>query len=105
MTIELRLPGPVEAVGDDGPIDLSGGRPTRLLVALATADGHHLSLDQLVDRCFDPDDQLDDPVAAVRTAVRRVRRGLGNDAEWDQFGPAGEPYQATCPQWPSAEEP
>ena len=21
--------------------------------------------------------------------------------EWEQFGPAGEPYQATCPQWPA----
>ena len=21
--------------------------------------------------------------------------------EWEQFGPTGEPYQRTCPQWPA----
>jgi WD40 repeat protein len=25
-------------------------------------------------------------------------------AEWEQFGPKDEPYRATCPQWPAAEE-
>ena len=24
--------------------------------------------------------------------------------EWDRFGPIDEPYRATCPQWPSAED-
>ncbi len=25
-------------------------------------------------------------------------------AEWEQYGAAGEPYIATCPQWPSMDE-
>lgn len=32
-------------------------------------------------------------------ACRAAGRNL-TPAEWEQFGPAGEPYQATCPQFP-----
>jgi DNA-binding SARP family transcriptional activator/WD40 repeat protein len=36
-------------------------------------------------------------------ACRAAGRNLTAD-EWSQFGPAGEPYRATCPQWPSLSE-
>lgn len=37
------------------------------------------------------------------TACLAAGRNMTLD-EWDLFGPANEPYRATCPQWPSAEE-
>lgn len=37
------------------------------------------------------------PDIACQAAGRNLTLG-----EWDQFGPAGEPYNATCPQWPAA---
>lgn len=36
------------------------------------------------------------PEIACRAAGRNMTL-----AEWEQFGPDGEPYQVTCPQWPS----
>jgi len=33
-------------------------------------------------------------------ACRAAGRNMTLD-EWEQFGPHGEPYRATCPQWPS----
>ena len=45
--MEIRLLGPVEVVGDHGLVDLGGARQARLLVALATAQGRRLTLDEL----------------------------------------------------------
>lgn len=35
------------------------------------------------------------PAVACQAAGRNLTRD-----GWTQFGPAGEPYHATCPQWP-----
>ncbi len=39
------------------------------------------------------------PEIACRAAGRNL-----TIAEWEQYGPAGEPYIATCPQWPSPDQ-
>ncbi len=41
-----------------------------------------------------------DPARWPEVACQAAGRNL-TLAEWEQFGPAGEPYVATCPQWPS----
>ncbi len=41
-----------------------------------------------------------DPESWPEIACRAAGRNLTPD-EWAQFGPAGEPYRATCDQWPS----
>ena len=77
--MDVRLLGAVEAVGQDGSVDLGGSRPTRVLLALVIAEGHRLTLDALVERCFDEADRPDDPIPALRTAIRRLRRALGDE--------------------------
>lgn len=78
--MDIRLLGNVEVFDAGVRVDLGGQRPARLLVALITADQRQLRLNQLVDRCFDEVDRPEDPVPAIRTAVRRVRRALGDEA-------------------------
>ncbi len=78
--VELRLLGPVEISAGGEPSDLDGGRPRLVLLALFTAEGHQLSTDQLSERCFRDDDRPLDPRPALRTAVHRVRRALGEHA-------------------------
>lgn len=84
--MELRLLGPVEVVAPDGMRDLDGVRPTRVLLALFVADHHRLTLDELGERCFSDSDRPPDPTPALRTAIRRVRRALGDDAVLTRSG-------------------
>jgi len=42
-----------------------------------------------------------DPDTWPELACRAAGRNMTAD-EWEQFGPQGEPYEATCAQWPSA---
>jgi predicted ATPase/DNA-binding SARP family transcriptional activator len=49
MAVELRVLGPLEIVGDDGPIALPAPKHRRLLVALILANGRTCSSDALID--------------------------------------------------------
>ena len=84
--VELRLLGPVEVVAPDGFGDLDGVRPTRVLFALFVADHHRLTLDELGERCFSDSDRPADQTPTLRTAIRRVRRALGDDAALTRSG-------------------
>ena len=43
-----------------------------------------------------------DPSTWKDLACRAAGRNL-TIAEWQQYGPQGEPYHQTCPQWPTGE--
>lgn len=47
--MELRVLGPLELVGENGPVSLPAAKHRRLLVALALADGKARSTDALID--------------------------------------------------------
>ncbi len=80
MSRALRLLGRVTVVGADGPQKLDGQRPMQVLLALYVAGPGGLSVDELAERCFSDTDRPTDPSSALRTAIRRVRRALGDDA-------------------------
>jgi DNA-binding SARP family transcriptional activator len=77
---EVRFLGPVEVRVDGEALEVGASRPARLLVALFVADRRRLDLDALVERCWDDDERPGDPVQAVRTTIRRLRRLLDDDA-------------------------
>lgn len=60
------------------------------LHAISVLDGHAVVWDLNMDRW---------PEIVCQAAGRNMTQH-----EWEQFGPSGEPYQATCPQWPSIGE-
>lgn len=82
---ELRLLGSIEVKGDDGVVAMHA-RPARVLLALWAAGHQRVSLDELIEKCFDDDERPDDPIPALRTAVRRVRRALGDDSVQTRSG-------------------
>ena len=88
---ELRLFDVAERVMVGGPFprDETGfGNPARnARFAVTVLDGRAVVWDLDVERW---------PEIACHAAGRNLTPG-----EWEQFGPAGEPYRATCDQWPS----
>lgn len=70
------------------------------LTAEGSTGPEHLNLVTLVgDHALIWNLNVDEwPEIACRAAGRNLKRD-----EWDQFGPQGEPYRATCEQWPAAE--
>jgi len=62
--VELRVLGPFEVVGDDGPISLTAMQ-RRLLAALVLADGEACTVDELVDSLWS-----DVPPASARKLVQ-----------------------------------
>jgi predicted ATPase/DNA-binding SARP family transcriptional activator len=52
--VELRVLGPVELVGADGPVSLGGGKQRRLLAVLAIRAGEALPADVLIDAVWGP---------------------------------------------------
>ena len=55
-------------------------------MALVTANGHRASLDELVERSFGDDDRPSDAIPAIRSAIRRLRRALGDESILTQPG-------------------
>ena len=71
---EVRVLGPVEVVGGNGPIRLPA-KQTRLLAALVVADGHARGIDELVEATW----ALRRPTSArklVQVYVSQLRKAL-----------------------------
>jgi predicted ATPase/DNA-binding SARP family transcriptional activator len=74
--VEIRILGPLEVVGDDGQVmDVGGPRPRALLIALALAGGHPVSVDQLLDQVWQGERAMDRNRLQVH--ISRLRRTLG----------------------------
>ncbi len=67
--------GPLEAVGDLGPVPISGPRRRTLLAILLMDPGRIVTLSALVDGIWS-DDPPDSAIANIRTYVHRLRRLL-----------------------------
>ncbi|MGR6318330.1 BTAD domain-containing putative transcriptional regulator [Micromonospora soli] len=76
-TVTFGVLGPVEAVGDRGPVPLRGARQRAVLARLLVARGRVVPVDRLVgDLWAEPPEGA---VAAVRTFVADLRRALEPD--------------------------
>src|SRR4051794_41925168 len=76
MSIEVRILGPLEVVGERGPVDLGGPRRRSVLALLALAANSVVSIDRLADAIYGGDP----PATAVTQVQRQVsdlRQGLG----------------------------
>ncbi|HET6683746.1 MAG TPA: BTAD domain-containing putative transcriptional regulator [Gaiella sp.] len=71
---ELRVLGPVEVVGDDGPVALAG-KQRRLLAALVVADGRACGVDALVDAVWG-DRAPASAAKLVQVYVSQLRKAL-----------------------------
>src|SRR3954469_24707309 len=80
MSIEVRILGPLEVVGDRGPVDLGGPRRRSVLAMLALAANSVVSIDRLADALYG-----DAPPATAVTQVQRqvsdLRKELGTAIE------------------------
>lgn len=80
MRVELRVLGPLEIVGDDGPVALPSRKQRRLLAALVLADGRTCSPDALVDAVWGETS----PASArklLQVYVSQLRRALPEGIE------------------------
>lgn len=69
---------------------VSNARQQRILAALVVAGRSGLTVDQLVDRVWDPDETPSTPVPTLRTYVRRLRGAAGDaDGELIATRPGG----------------
>ncbi|QBI54343.1 Transcriptional regulatory protein EmbR [Streptomonospora litoralis] len=76
--MSLRVLGPLEARGADGPLALKGPRQRALLARLLVAGGRVVSLDGLVAALW-PEWPPEGAVGAIRTFVADLRRALEPD--------------------------
>src|SRR4051794_40963875 len=76
MSIEVRILGPLEVVGERGPVDLGGPRRRSVLAILALAANSVVSIDRLADALYG-----EEPPATAVTQVQRqvsdLRKDLG----------------------------
>ena len=70
--------GPLQVVGSSGPVALGGIRQRALLALLLVHSNELVRIDQLVDALFD-DRPREAAVSALRVAILRLRRALGDD--------------------------
>jgi DNA-binding SARP family transcriptional activator len=73
--MQFQVLGPLEAVGDNGPVPISGRRRRALLAILLMDPGRIVTLPELVDGIW-ADDPPDSAIANIRTYVHRLRRLL-----------------------------
>lgn len=78
--MEVRLLGPVECLGDEGPVPIPGTSARAVLAILALRAGEVVLTDEIVEGLWGASFPLD-PTAAVRVTVSRLRRALGKDRE------------------------
>jgi DNA-binding SARP family transcriptional activator len=80
MSIEVRILGPLEVVGEQGPVDLGGPRRRSVLAILALAANSVVSIDRLADALYG-----EEPPATAVTQVQRqvsdLRKALGDAIE------------------------
>ena len=70
--------GPLQVVGSEGPVALGGIRQRALLALLLVHSNELVRIDQLVDALFG-DRRREAAVSALRVAILRLRRALGDD--------------------------
>jgi predicted ATPase/DNA-binding SARP family transcriptional activator len=75
-SIEFRVLGPIEAVGDDGPIPLGATKPRALLALLLLNANTVVSRDRLVDALWGADPPRS-AVSSLQVYVHGLRRALG----------------------------
>jgi peptide/nickel transport system substrate-binding protein len=75
--MDFRILGPLEVVGDDGPVALGGAKQRALLAVLLLHEGEAVSTDRLVDELWG---ESPPPTATktVQVYVSHLRRALGN---------------------------
>jgi DNA-binding SARP family transcriptional activator len=76
VTLEVRLLGPLEAVGQHGPVDLGGPRRRSVLAILALTANRVVSIDRLADALYGQDPPAT-AVAQVQRQVSDLRKALG----------------------------
>lgn len=74
--MEYRVLGPIEVVGDDGPIALGGEKPRAVLATLLLAHGRPVSIDRLVDAVWDRPPAS--AAHAVTVYVSRLRAAIAS---------------------------
>src|SRR3954449_1795320 len=75
--MDFRILGPLEVVGDDGPLALGGAKQRALLALLLLQEGKTISTDRLVDELWG----ASPPPTATKTVqgyVSHLRRAMGN---------------------------
>ena len=76
--MEIRVLGPFEMVADDGQlVDVGGHLPQALLVALALAEGHPVTADQLLQQVWV--DDVPGNRNRLQVHISRLRKVLGSD--------------------------
>ncbi|WP_197093446.1 AfsR/SARP family transcriptional regulator, partial [Nonomuraea sp. SBT364] len=76
-TLAFRVLGPLEAVGEGGPVPLRGPRHRAVLARLLVARGRVVPVDRLVEDLWG--EPAEGAVSAVRTFVSDLRRALEPD--------------------------
>ena len=76
MSLEVRILGPLEVVGEQGPVDLGGPRRRSVLAILALAANSVVSIDRLADALYG-----EEPPATAVTQVQRQVSDLRKDLD------------------------
>ncbi|MFD0206411.1 MULTISPECIES: BTAD domain-containing putative transcriptional regulator [Saccharothrix] len=76
--VRFRVLGPLEAVGERGPVDLKGPRHRAVLARLLVANGRVVPVTRLIDDLWDGD-APDGALGAVQTFVGALRKALEPD--------------------------
>src|SRR3954465_13155221 len=75
--MDFRILGPLEVVGDDGPLALGGAKQRALLALLLLHEGETVSTDRLVDELWG-DTAPATATKSVQVYVSHLRREMGN---------------------------
>ena len=74
--VEVRVLGPIEIAGNDGPVHVGGRRQRRLLALLSARAPRATSVDRLAEDLWCDDERPANAVATLRTYVSRLRASL-----------------------------
>ncbi|MFG2002580.1 BTAD domain-containing putative transcriptional regulator [Spirillospora sp. NPDC048911] len=77
--MRIRVLGPLEVIGDDGPVDVGGDRVRALVARLALDAGHPVSAELLIDDLWGEEPPRG-ALNALQRLVSRLRGVLGSDA-------------------------
>src|SRR5579884_3231476 len=77
--MEFRILGPLEVVDGPWTIEIQGGKPRQLLLALLGRPGETVSTDRLIDELWG-DDPPETAQNTLQVYVSQLRRSLGPDA-------------------------
>ena len=78
MSVDYRILGPIEVVGDDGTaLALGGARQRRLLAVLLQGDSHWVGTERIIDAVWAEEEPPAGGAKTVATYVSRLRSVLG----------------------------